>query len=464
MSEAAQYVQSLISRAREAQKTIEFASQEQVDKVVESLAWHSIQPEFAQKLAEFAVAESRMGDVPSKYAKMMNKVRAGYLDMKGVKTVGIIEENNELGLVKIAKPVGVVGALVPCTNCEATPVLKASWAVKTRNAIILAPHPRTKKTNAMVTDLLRSVLVKHGMNPDLIINMDQVSLDNSQELMSQCDLILATGGGAMVKSAYSSGTPAYGVGAGNAVTIVDETQNLNEVAEKIRKSKTFDQATSCSSENAVLVLEDIYDNFIKAMEQEGGYLASAQEKEQLQKAMWPDGHTLNRDVVAQPATIIAKIAGITLPEGKTFFMVEETGIGADYPFSGEKLSVVATVYKWKEFSKAVQMVNDITNYSGAGHSCGIHSSNRDRVLELAEKVKVSRVMVNQPQSLSNSGAWTNGMPTTLTLGCGTWGGNIASENVTFKHLLNTTWVAFPIASRQPSDEDLFSEAVRKETL
>jgi sulfoacetaldehyde dehydrogenase len=214
----------------------------------------------------------------------------------------------------------------------------------------------------------------------------------------------------------------------------------------------------------VLVLEDIYDNFIKAMEQEGGYLASAQEKEQLQKAMWPDGHTLNRDVVAQPATSIAKIAGITLPEGKTFFMVEETGIGADYPFSGEKLSVVATVYKWKEFSKAVQMVNDITNYSGAGHSCGIHSSNRDRVLELAEKVKVSRVMVNQPQSLSNSGAWTNGMPTTLTLGCGTWGGNIASENVTFKHLLNTTWVAFPIASRQPSDEDLFSEAVRKETL
>lgn len=464
MSDAAQYIGSLIERARKAQKSIEFATQEQVDKVVESLAWHAVQPKFARELAELAVKESRMGDVDSKYAKMMVKVRAGYLDMKGAQTVGIIEENHEKGLVKIAKPVGVVGALVPCTNCEATPVLKASWAVKTRNAIILAPHPRTQKTNAMVVDLMRSVLEKHGMDPDLIINMDQVSLDNSQELMAQCDLILATGGGGMVKSAYSSGTPAYGVGAGNAVTIIDETQDLSEVAEKIRRSKTFDQATSCSSENSCLVLESVYDDFIAAMEKEGGYLVTAEEKEKLQKAMWPDGHALNKDVVAQPAASIAKIAGIDLPEGKTFMMVPETGIGADYPFSGEKLSVVATIYTWKEFSEAVQMVNDITNYSGAGHSCGIHSSNRDRVIELATKVNVSRVMVNQPQSLSNSGAWTNGMPTTLTLGCGTWGGNIASENITFKHLLNTTWVAFPIASRQPKDEDLFSDRVRSEQL
>ena len=464
MSDAVQYIESLMNRAREAQKSIEFVSQETVDAVVESMAWHSVQPAFARELAELAVTESRMGDVDSKYAKMMNKVRAGWLDMKGAKTVGIIEENHELGLVKIAKPVGVVGALIPCTNCEATPVLKASWAIKTRNAIILAPHPRTKKTNAFVTDLLRSVLEKHGMNPDLVINMDQVSLDNSQELMKQCDLILATGGGPMVKSAYSSGTPAYGVGAGNAVTVVDETQDMAEVANKIRRSKTFDQATSCSAENACAVYEGVYDEFIAAMEKEGGYLVTAEEKVKLQKAMWPDGHTLNREVVAQPAASIAKVADIDLLEGKTFMMVPETGIGPDFPFSSEKLSVVTTLYTWKEFSDAVELVNTITTFNAAGHSCGSHSANRDRVIELSTRVKVSRVMVNQPQSLANSGAWTNGMPTTLTLGCGTWGGNIASENVTFKHLLNTTWVAFPIANRQPSDEDLFSEAVRGETL
>lgn len=464
MSEAVRYIESLMHRAREAQRSIEYASQAEVDRVVESIAWHAVQPKFARELSELGVSESRMGDVESKYAKMMNKVRAGWLDMKGAATVGVIEENHELGLVKIAKPVGVVGALIPCTNCEATPVLKASWAVKTRNAVILAPHPRTQKTNALVTDLMRSVLEKHGMNPDLIINMDEVSLENSQELMNQCDLILATGGGPMVRAAYSSGTPAYGVGAGNAVTVVDETQDVREVAEKIRRSKTFDQATSCSSENSCLVFEGIYDDLTAAMEAEGGYLVPPEEKKLLEKAMWPDGHTLNREVVAQPAASIAKAAGIDLPEGKTFIMVEETGIGEQYPFSGEKLSVVTTLYKWKNFSDAVQMVNDITAYSGAGHSCGIHSSDRQRVLELAERVKVSRVMVNQPQTLANSGAWVNGMPTTLTLGCGSWGGNISSENITFKHLLNTTWVAFPIPNRQPSDEDLFSEAVRSEVL
>ncbi len=464
MSESARYIGELINRARKAQASIEYAGQEEVDRVVESIAWHSVQPEFARELSELAVSESLMGDVESKYAKMMNKVRAGWLDMKGALTVGIVEENHELGLVKIAKPVGVIGALIPCTNCEATPVLKATWAVKTRNAVILAPHPRTRKTNAMVTDLMRSVLEKHGMNPDLIINMDEVSLENSQELMKQCDLILATGGGAMVHSAYTSGTPAYGVGAGNAVTVVDDTQDMKEVADKIRRSKTFDQATSCSSENACLVQDTVYDTLMAALKAEGGYLVNADEKMKLQKAMWPDGHTLNREVVAQRAENIAKVAGISLPEGKSFFMVEETGIGADYPFSGEKLSVVTTVYKWSDFSRAVDMVNEITTYSGTGHSCGIHSSRRERVLELAERVKVSRVMVNQPQTLANSGAWINGMPTTLTLGCGTWGKNISSENITFKHLLNTTWVAFPIPSRQPKDEDLFSEAVMKEVL
>ncbi|MGD1832753.1 MAG: aldehyde dehydrogenase family protein [Sphaerochaetaceae bacterium] len=459
--EAKAYVATLIERARKAQSSIEFASQKEVDALAEAICWNALQPEFARELAELAVQESRMGDVESKYAKMMTKSRGGWFDMKGQKSVGILEEDHVNNLVCIAKPVGVIGALVPCTNCEATPVLKAAWTLKTRNAVIMAPHPRTQKTNEKVVNMMRGVIESYGYNPDLIINMSKVSLENSQQLMAQCDLILATGGPGMVAAAYSSGTPAYGVGAGNAVTIVDDTQDMKVVAEKIRRSKTFDQATSCSSENGAVVESKVYDEFIKAMEAEGGYLLNSEEKEKLQKAMWPDGHTLNREVVAQSADKIAKVADIDLPEVKKFFMVEEVGVGERFPFSGEKLSVVITLYKWDSFADAVDLVNRITQFSGAGHSCGIHTANRERAIELASKVRVSRVMVNQPQSLSNSGAWTNGMPVTLTLGCGTWGGNISSENVTWKHLINKTWVSFPIESKQPKDEDLFSQEVRE---
>ena len=458
--EAKAYIASLVARSRKAQATIEFATQEEVDALAEAICWNALQVDFAQELAELAVSESNMGDVKSKFAKMMGKSRGGWYDMKGQKSVGIIEEDHVNNLVLIAKPIGVLGALVPCTNCEATPVLKAAWAVKTRNSVILAPHPRTQKTNAKVVDMMRKVLESRGYDPDLIINMEKVSLDTSQELMAQCDLILATGGPGMVAAAYSSGTPAYGVGAGNAVTIVDDTQDMKVVAEKIRRSKTFDQATSCSSENSAVIDSKVYAQFIAAMEAEGGHLLNASEKAKLQKAMWPDGKTLNRDVVAQCASKIAKVAGIALPEGKSFLMVEETGVGKDHPFSGEKLSVVITLYKWDAFDEAVDLVNRITAYSGAGHSCGIHTTDRNRALTLASKVKVSRVMVNQPQSLSNSGAWTNGMPVTLTLGCGSWGRNMSSENITWKHLLNTTWVSFPIANKQPTDEELFSESVR----
>jgi acyl-CoA reductase-like NAD-dependent aldehyde dehydrogenase len=456
-----EYISKLMDRARAAQKQIEFFSQEQVDDMCERIAWATIQEDFAQALSELAVEETGMGDVPSKYGKMMNKVRGGWFDMKGQKSAGVIEENKALGLIKIAKPVGVVGALVPCTNCEATQVLKAMSAIKTRNAIILAPHPRARKSNEMVINKMRETLENAGYPADLIIHVDEVSMENSQDLMEQCDLILATGGGGLVKAAYSSGTPAYGVGAGNAVTIVDDTQDMAVVADKIKRSKTFDQATSCSAENACLVQDTIYNTFVAALQDEGGYLCDADEKNKLQTALWPDGVHLNRDVVAQPAAKIASIAGIDLPEGRCFLFVEESGIGADFPFSGEKLTVVTAVYKWDNFDKAVQMVNDITNFSGAGHSCGIHSSNEERVMQLSEQVKVSRVMVNQPQCLANSGAWTNGMPMTLTLGCGTWGGNISSENITWKHLMNTTWVSSPIASRQPDDKELFSEQVRQ---
>ncbi len=459
---AKEYIADLVAKARAAQKQIEFKSQAEIDDICARLARSGTTEAFARKIAELAVEESGMGNVPSKIGKMMVKVKGVYAQLKDAKTVGIIETDEKMGLVKIAKPVGVIGALVPVTNCEATPFGKVISAIKTRNAIILAPHPRSVKTGKLASDRMRAVLERHGWPVDLVQTLDQISVEISGELMAQSDLILATGGTPMVRAAYASGKPALGVGTGNAVTIVDTTANTDEVADKIMRSNTFDFATSCSTENSCLVPESMLDQMKASFEKAGAYLVSAAEKPQFQKALWPDGVHLNKDIVAKSPQVIAELAGVKLPEGKTFFVIEETGIGKGFPFSGEKLTSCVALYTYKDFDEAIDMVNRITSFSGPGHSCGIHTTDRDKAIKLATAVRVSRVMVNQPQALANSGAWTNGMPMSLTLGCGTWGGNSVSENVTYKHLMNTTWVAWPIPSTEPKLEDLFSREVLEE--
>lgn len=457
-NEAQNYIAGLIKRSRKAQKAIEYASQEEVDDLVRHLGWASVQPEIMQKLAEKLVEEAGMGYIPHKVAKIDTKVKGAVRDMKDRKSVGIVEVNEETGLVKIAKPMGVIGALAPVTNGEATPIVKALFAIKTRNSIVIAPHPRAVQTNTMAVDLLRRVLKERGYPEDLIIGVDKVSVEASKELLEQCDMNLATGGSGMVKAAYSSGTPSQGVGAGNAVSIVDETADLADTADKIMRSKTFDYATSCSTENSVLICEDIYSEMVAELEKAGGYLLNPEEKEKLQNTMWADGKgPLNKKIVAQPAEKIAELAGIDLPSGRSFLMVEESGVGPDHPFSGEKLSVTMALFQWKSFEEAVDLVNRITSYSGAGHSCGIHTSNEERIRTLGLRVKVSRIMIRQPQCLANSGAWTNGMPMSLTLGCGSWGGNSTCSNVTWEHLLNYTWISYPIPTNKPSDEELFGD-------
>ncbi|WP_105619270.1 acylating sulfoacetaldehyde dehydrogenase [Vallitalea okinawensis] len=456
--DAKQQVADLMARARKAQEVAEGYSQERVDTLVKAVAWEIVKEENAKKIATLAIEESRLGNYDGKYAKLMKKVRGALRDMKDAKTVGVIERDEAKGLIKVAKPVGVIGALVPCTNPEATPVIKAMNALKGRNAIVFAPHPRTKKTNSLIVEIMRNTLKKYDAPEDLIVTIDEPSLDLSNELMSQCDLVVATGGSGMVKAAYSSGTPAYGVGAGNAVVIVDETADIKDAAHKIMLSKTFDYATSCSAENSLVVVEEVYDELIKNLEAEGGYLVNAEEKVKLTAAMWEDGH-LSRHIVAQPAGRIAELAGIELSLGEKFIMVEEDGVGPDHPYSGEKMSVVVAIHKVKDFGEAVDKVNEITGYQGAGHSCGIHTTNEDRVIEVGNRIKVSRVMVRQPQCYANSGNWDNGMPFTLTLGCGTWGGNISSENITYKHFINVTWVSTPIEPVIPSDEELFGDVM-----
>jgi acyl-CoA reductase-like NAD-dependent aldehyde dehydrogenase len=455
-------IQELVARSRKAQQQIANYTQEQVDELITAMVYSVAREDISEKIAQFAVEETQLGNYDGKYLKIHRKTRATLMDIINDKSVGVIEELPERNIVKIAKPIGVIGALSPSTNPEATPVIKGISAVKGRNSIIVAPHPRAKLTNKMICDYMREALVACGAPADLVLSIDIPSLDLTNELMKQCDRVLATGGGAMVTAAYSSGTPALGVGVGNACITVDDSANLDEAAEKIRISKTLDLAASCSSDNSVLLFESIYDEMLTKLQAEGGYIISGEDKEKLQNTIWVDGH-LNTAIVAQSATKIAGMAGIDLPEGKQFLIVPETGAGPEYPFSGEKLSVVMALYKVKDIQEAIALTNEIQSYQGEGHSCGIYSYNDDNILDFAHATRTSRVMVNQPQAASNSGNLWNGMRQTFSLGCGSWGGNSTNNNITWRDLINETWVSKPLPETKqiPSDEELFGKVMDK---
>jgi sulfoacetaldehyde dehydrogenase len=455
-------IRGLIERSRAAQAQIENYTQEQVDLLVRAMVWAVARPGVAEEIARFTVEETQLGNYDGKYLKIFRKTRAALMDILDDKSVGVIEEIPERNIVKIAKPMGVIGALCPSTNPEATPVIKAIAAVKGRNAIILAPHPRAKRTNRMICDLMRNALEQFGAPADLVIAIEEPSLESTNELMRQCDRVLATGGGAMVKAAYSSGTPALGVGVGNAVITVDETADLDDAAEKIRMSKTLDLAASCSADNSVLLVDAIYAPMLDKLVQQGGYLVNDDEKARLQNTIWHDGH-LNTAIVAQPAEKIAAMAGIELPEGRQFFIVPESGWGPDHPFSGEKLSVVMALYRVRDIDDAIRHTNGIQAYQGQGHSCGIYSNSDENIMKLANATRTSRVMVNQPQAASNSGNLWNGMRQTFSLGCGSWGGNGTNNNITWRDLINETWVSKPLKQSKQllSDEELFGPVMQK---
>lgn len=461
-SPAAEEIQALMARARAAQAQILNYSQEQIDALIKAMVWSVVRPGMSEKIAQLTVDETQLGNYEGKFTKISKKTRAALMDIIDDKSIGIIEEDKERNLLKIAKPAGVVGALTPTTNPEATPVIKAINAVKGRNAIIVAPHPRSKGTNKLVCDNMREALEALGAPADLVIAIETPSLDLTSELMKQCDLVLATGGAAMVKAAYSSGTPALGVGAGNAVITVDDTADVSFAAEKIRISKTFDLAASCSSDNAVIGLESVYDELLEKLQAEGGYLATEEDYQKIVSALWVDGH-LNPKAIVQTATVIGEMAGIDIPEDKTFIIVPENGVGPEHPFSGEKLSVVMAFYKAKDLDEAIDLTNRVQQYQGYGHSCGLYTTNDDNIEKFALGTNTSRVMINQPQSISNSANLWNGMRQTFSLGCGFWGGNSTNENIYWKHLVNISWVSKPLAETKvlPSDEELFDGVMDK---
>ncbi len=459
----AEEIAALIKRSRAAQQQIEHYTQEQVDDLIRAMVWAVAKPGVAEEIAQFTVDETQLGNYDGKFLKIQRKTRATLMDIIDDKSVGILEEDPERNIVKIAKPMGVIGALAPSTNPEATPVIKAIHAVKGRNSIIVAPHPRAKLTNKKICDLMRDAIEKMGAPADLVIAIEIPSLETTNELMQQCDRVLATGGGAMVTAAYSSGTPALGVGVGNAVVTVDGTADLDDAATKIHMSKTLDLAASCSSDNSVILVDSIYEPMLERLKAKGGYLCNAEEKEKLRNTIWDDEGHLNTAIVAQPAQKIASMAGLDVPETTEFYIVIEEGWGKDFPFSGEKLSVVMALYRATDIDHAIELTNNIQSYQGQGHSCGIYSSSDENIMKLADATRTSRVMVNQPQAASNSGNLWNGMRQTFSLGCGSWGGNGTNNNISWRDLINETWISKPLDQPKElaSDEVLFGDVMKK---
>jgi sulfoacetaldehyde dehydrogenase len=456
-----EYVSSYVKKAKAAQQQIQSYTQEQIDEVCVAIGWEVYNDQNIEILAKMAVEETKMGNVQDKITKHKNKVLGVLKDVQHAKSVGCIEVDEEKMIRKYAKPVGVVGALTPVTNPTATPASNGITILKGRNAVIFAPHPKSKKATEMAVQFMRDGLRKVNAPEDLIQVIDEPSIEVTEELMKQVDVVLATGGGAMVKAAYSSGKPAYGVGPGNSVSIVAEDANVKDAATKIMGSKAFDHATSCSSENSIIIHESIYESMIEQLISLGAYLVSEGMRERLSMYMWPVNdkgyRSINPKIIAQSALSIAQGAMLPVNDYVKVLLVEgREDIESDF-FSQEKLSPVLTVFKYSTFEEGYRILERLTDNYGTGHSCGIHTFNDEYVKYIGSNIRSSRVLVNQAQAAGNGGAFFNGMPSTVSLGCGSWGGNITSENITFKHFINTTWVSEFFQPKRPSDEEIFGE-------
>lgn len=452
-------ISGMVEKARTAQRYVENYTQKQIDEACLSVGWQVYKDENIRECAKIAVEETGMGVYEDKLKKHKVKVMGVCRDILKAKTVGIIERNEATGITKYAKPVGIVGALSPVTNPTATPASNSISILKGRNAVIFAPHPRAKRSCKVACEFMRDGLRKVNAPADLIQYIEEPSIPRSQELMRQVDLVLATGGAAMVKAAYSSGTPSYGVGVGNPVIIVAEDADIQDAADKIYISKTFDNATSCSSDTSVVIHESVYDKFVEGLIRHGAYLCNQDEKLKLENWMWPPSEkptkpTLNPMVVAISATRIAADAGLKVPETTTMLMIEAENAGID-KFSGEKISPVLALWKYRTIDEAIVKITKMHEYAGLGHSCGIYSFNSETIDKVASSLKVSRVLVRQAHAPSAGGNLWNGMPSTVTLGCGTWGGNITTENIHWKHFINVTWLSEPIPPTDINEEDVF---------
>ena len=460
MSDTTKDIDAMIARARAAQKTFEATgSQDRFDKAALAAAWALMEPQRNADLAAFAVAETGLGNVADKIIKNHRKTLGLLRDIRGKKSFGLVHDDPELGVSEYLRPKGVVAAIVPSTNPLATPVNNIVNALKTGNAIILAPSPKGAAPLAKLLEYVYAEFDRIGLDHDLVQMVpNPPSKDKTKRLMQRADMLVVTGSQSNVRSAYSSGTPAIGVGMGNVVTIIDETANLDDAAQKIARSKCFDNATSCSSENAVIVVDDAYDGFVAAISRLGGMLLNAAQTKHLVNVHWHDGH-LNRSMLAKDIDAVLTILGFAdaAPAGTKFLVATATGIGPGAPISGEKMALFFALYRAEDFAAAKEMARAIQAYQGRGHSIGIHSDNDGRARELAMDMETCRVIVNQAHCFATGGSFDNGLPFSLSMGCGSWGGNSIDDNLNWTHFVNRVRVARQIAPVEPSVNDIFNE-------
>ena len=451
-------IASIIAGARAAQKKFEIgANQTKFDQAALAAGWAIMEPQRNRTLAELAVKTTGLGTVADKVTKNHRKTLGLLRDIMDAKTCGMISDDPATGITEIARPIGVIGAVVPSTNPAATPANNIINALKCGNAIVVAPSPKGVASCALLLEYIHAEFGKLGVDPALVQMIPAPgSKAKTQAMMELCDRVICTGSQNNVQRAQTCGTPAVAVGAGNVTVIVDETANLSEAAQKITASKTFDNATSCSSENSMIVVDAVYDDFVHALAKQGGALV--RDEAAIVTKLWPDGH-LNRSVIAQDADKMIKaldMGGLVRDDTK-FLVVETEGIGLNYPLSGEKLSRVAALYRARDFDDAQVLAARLLTHQGAGHSVGIHTADDTRAVALGASLPTCRVIVNQAHTFATGGSFTNGMPFSLSMGCGSWGGNSIDDNLHWKHFMQSTKIIREIPSREPALGDIFSE-------
>lgn len=449
-------IQVLVAKARKAQAVFESFTQEQVDAICRDMAKYVF--DNAEMLARMAVDETGIGVYEDKVLKKKGKARVIWNNLKDKKSRGIIGEDPETGLTLVAKPMGVVGAVTPVTNPVSTPMCNAMFAIKTGNAVIFAPHPKAQKCAEHLTEAFMDIVKKHGGPDDLIQTVSNGSVEKTRELMASVDVIVATGGPAMVKSAYSSGRPSYGVGAGNVPVIIDRGVDIRDAVDKIVAGASFDNGIICSHEQFVLAPEESYEETIRLFGETGKvwYTDDPDEVQKIRETVFPDGH-LNKDVVGRSPHEVGKLAGVDVPENVRLILVPASGAGRDDLLAKEKLCPVVAILPYGEFSDAVQKAKANLLVEGAGHSAAVHSKDEAHIRSAGVELPVSRLVVNQASSLTAGGSLTNGFAPTTTLGCGSWGGNSISENLDYKHLMNVSRIGRVIeGKRVPTDEEIFA--------
>ena len=450
------FIQQLVDNAKEAQMELATYTQEELNSIVKVIAKTVYLN--AEELAKMAVEETGMGVYEDKVAKNKGKSKTIWNNIKNKKSVGIIERNEEKGLVMVAKPVGVVGAVTPTTNPIVTPMCNSMFAVKGGNAIIIAPHPRSQNCSAYTVDLINKELKAQGIKcPENAIQIIREStIERTNDLMKAVDVVVATGGMGVVKAAYSSGKPSFGVGAGNVQVIVDRDINFDEATAKIIAGRKFDNGIICSGEQTIIAPADKYDEIIEAAIKNGiFYVDDEATIEKFRNALFIDG-IINKDVVGQSVQRVAEIAGVNVPEGTKVILLKAKGIGADDILCKEKMCPVMAAFKYDTFEEAVTIAQTNLNLEGKGHSAAIHSNNKDHIDYAGINLTVSRLVVNASSSTTAGGSLTNGLAPTTTLGCGTWGNNAISENFDYKHLINVSRIAMVIEGAVvPTDEEIW---------